>query len=258
MAAVALITGASGLIGRHVVAQWDLSDLEVVLARHETDDLLSPGVPAALVARVRPLVVVHLAWDASGTPGYRTSPRNGAWVDASLELARACEDAGAWLVATGTPLDTVAEMPDAYAAAKSRLWHMLARRTRAGEMTWIRPYYVVDPDRRRPALVDEALAASERGATLVLRTPESRHDFVHAQDVGRAIVAAVRHGLRGELEVGSGRARSVATLVEALGVAWEPSPDAPGATVLHSSAVADSARLLEVGWSPVRTKELFE
>lgn len=257
MAAVALITGASGLIGRHVLAHWDIDELRAEPVERARDDLLQPGVPSALVERLQPAVVVHLAWAASGTPGYRHAADNARWVESSLELARACREAGAALIATGTPLDTTSEPADAYSESKVRLWRALQPSVAAGAMAWARPYYVIDPERRRPALIEHALTAQAAGAPVVLRTPESRHDFIHAADVGRAIVLAVRHDLRGELPIGSGRLRRVCDLVAALGIAWEAGaePQADGAA--HVDDVADSGRLRELGWSPARTDELF-
>ncbi len=228
MAAVALITGASGLIGRHVLEQWDVDGLRAQAVDRAEQDLLLPGVAAALVGRVRPGLVIHLAWSASGTPGYRDAADNERWVEATLALARACGDAGAALIATGTSLDRTVAPADAYAASKVRLWRELAPAVAAGELAWVRPYYVIDPARRRPALVDHALAAREAGRPVVLRTPESEHDFIHAADVASAIIVAVRAGLRGELAVGSGRLRRVRELVDALGIAWEASPGAVG------------------------------
>jgi len=257
VAALALITGASGLIGRHVVAQWDVEGLRPEAVEHARDDLLQPGAAAALVERERPAVVVHLAWAASGTPGYRHSDDNERWVRATLELARACADAGATLVATGTSLDKQAAPADAYAASKVRLWGELSAAVAAGAMTWVRPYYVVDPERRRPALVDAALAAKEAGTPVVLRTPDSAHDFIHAADVGSAIVLAVREDMRGEVPIGCGRLRRVCDLVSALGIPWEPGADAAPAPESHLEEVADIRRLRERGWTPARTEALF-
>jgi nucleoside-diphosphate-sugar epimerase len=257
VASVALITGASGLIGTHVLEQWDIDGLRAEAIDHARDDLLVPGVPSALVQRVRPALVVHLAWAASGTPGYRHSADNERWVEASLELVRACREAGVALVATGTSLDRTTAPSDAYAASKVRLWRELEPEVAAGALTWVRPYYVFDPDRRRPALIDHALAAQAAGSPVVLRTPDSEHDFVHAADVGRAIVATVRHGLRGEVPVGSGRLRRVCDLVAALGVEWAAADDRETSTAGHVGEVADTRRLRELGWTPARTDELF-
>ncbi len=265
MAAVALITGATGLIGRHVLAGWTADDLDPVPVDSSTD-LLAPGAARALVARVGPSVVVHLAWTASGTAGYRDDARNDAWVAASQELADACADSGAWFVGTGTGVDDALDAPDAYTAAKARLRRALTPRIEAGTCSWVRPYYVVDPERRRPALVADALRARETGEPLRLRTPGSRHDFVHAGDVGEAVRTVVRHRLAGAVAVGSGEVRPVSDLVRALGVTWAPgAPAQPGpqhaptgtqASQQHDAA--DVVRLRDHGWTPSRTKEMFQ
>lgn len=257
MAAVALITGASGLIGRHVLAQWDVDGLAAQAVDHALDDLLRPGAPAALVERERPAVVVHLAWAASGTPGYRHAGDNERWVASSLELARACRESGTALVATGTSVDTAAAPADAYSLSKARLWRELEPDVAAGALTWVRPFYVFDPERGRPALIAHALAARAAGTPVVLRTPGSEHDFIHAADVGRAIVTAVAHELRGVVEIGSGRLRSVSDLVTALGIPWESGAEPDEAAVDHVDEVADSGRLRGLGWAPERTDALF-
>jgi nucleoside-diphosphate-sugar epimerase len=257
LAPVALITGASGLIGRHVVQQWNVDGLQAEALDHARDDLLEPGVPTALVERVRPAVVVHLAWIASGSPDYRSSPDNERWLRSSLELARACAAEGALLLATGTPLDGALESPDAYSSAKAQLWHELRPAVDEGRVGWLRPYYVFDEERRRPALLAHALAAREQGAPVVLRTPESEHDFIHAADVGRAVVLAAQHRLAGELPIGSGRVRRVCDLVTALGIAWTTVESAVDGARPQLHDVADSHRLRDVGWAPRRTDALF-
>jgi nucleoside-diphosphate-sugar epimerase len=257
VAAVALITGATGLIGSQVLATWAVDDLEPVPVLSATTDLLAPGAAAALVADHRPAVVVHLAWSASGNLGYRNDPANAAWVRSSLELAKACKRQDAWLLATGTPLDDAREPSDEYSRSKASLRKHLQPAIDAGACTWLRPFYVVDPDRGRPELVQQAFDARESGTSLVLRTPESQHDFIHASDVGRAVVAAVQHRLRGEVSIGSGELRRVRDLVTALGVSWSPDPNRVASSRLQRHEAADVGRLLEVGWSPICTTELF-
>jgi nucleoside-diphosphate-sugar epimerase len=257
VAAVALITGATGLIGSQVLATWDLDNLEPIPISSGTADLLVPGAATALVAAHRPAVVVHLAWSASGNPSYRNDPVNAVWVRTSLELAEACRREDAWLLATGTPLDDVSDPSDEYSRSKVDLRNQLQPAIDVGACTWLRPFYVVDPGRRRPALVQQAVAARESGTSLVLRTPDSEHDFIHASDVGRAVVTALRHELRGEVPIGSGELRRVRDLVTALGVPWSPDEDHVDTARPQRHEAANIGRLLEVGWSPICTTELF-
>ena len=95
------------------------------------------------------------------------------------------------------------------------------------------------------------------GLPITLLTPDSRHDFVHLDDVASAVAVAARHRLGGEIEIGSGRLRSVRDLVEALGVSWRAGEPPPHGTTTHAHEAANVTRLLDLGWSPTTTEELF-
>ena len=69
MAAHALITGASGLIGSWVLHHWSGAGTTPLPVRHADVDLLVPGAAAGLVARTEPTQVVHLAWSAEAEEG---------------------------------------------------------------------------------------------------------------------------------------------------------------------------------------------
>jgi nucleoside-diphosphate-sugar epimerase len=256
VAARALITGATGLIGSHLRRIWDVPGLDPVYVDRRKHDLLKPGVARSLVTTLRPTLVLHLAWAASGTPDYRTSPDNERWVSASMELRDACRTMAARLVLTGTALDAQSTAADAYVASKVRLRELLEQDIQAGDLTWLRPYYVVDPDRGRPALVREAVAAATSGRSLLLRTPHDEHDFVHAADVARAVLLTITRRLEGDVPVGAGRLRRVSDLVEALGATWTAEPGFIRGSAHHHEP-APIARLASHGWSPTDTEELF-
>jgi len=253
--ATALITGATGLIGRSVLQLWPAGELEPVVVDRAHDDLLVSGTPTSLVERHRPAVVVHLAWCASGTLDYRRAADNARWVRASRELADAAGAVGAQAFFTGTALDGT-EGIDAYSAAKAQLRATLTAEVRRGQLTWLRPFYVVSPRARRPAVVAEALRAAGADEPVSLRTPDSAHDFIHVDDVGHAVVASVQHQLQGTVDIGTGVLRSVQQLVEALG-ARAAHELHPGPEVPHHHDVADTAALAAVGWRPTLTEELF-
>ena len=93
-----LVTGATGFIGRHVLAQLALrKDITVVASARsipaalpsriafDQADLLEAEGPADLIARVQPTHLLHLAWDAR--PGlFWTTPGNLRWAAATLDL----------------------------------------------------------------------------------------------------------------------------------------------------------------------------
>ncbi|MCP3422547.1 NAD-dependent epimerase/dehydratase family protein [Nocardioides pinisoli] len=257
MAAGTLITGASGLIGTWVLHHWSDTGTTPMPVRHADVDLLAPGAAADLVARTTPAQVVHLAWSASGNADYRTSDDNDRWLTATLELVEAARSVGSAVWLTGTAVDDATDATDAYTRSKAGLKARLAPLIEASVVGWLRPYYVFDEARRRPALVDLAVTTRERGETLHLRSPHQHHDFVHASDVGRAIVASVTHGLTGEVPIGSGRLRSVADLVTRLDTPWSADQAELDTPPTHSGDVADTTRLAAVGWEPTRTEEFF-
>jgi nucleoside-diphosphate-sugar epimerase len=256
VAATVLITGARGLIGSQLMRHWSHPGFELVPVRHADIDLLVPGAAERLVEGTRPSHVLHLAWCASGTPGYRHSTENGRWLRFSLELHEACRASGATFWATGSVVDRESRPPDAYAAAKSELRRRLRQPVEDAAIGWLRPFYVFDEQAGAPALVALALEARRRGTPIDLATPHSSHDFVHVYDVARAVEVAVTHGLTGEIPIGSGTPHRVSELVDALGVHWEPSTS-PSTSATHVDEVADPTRLTVLGWAPTRTKEFF-
>lgn len=254
-----LLTGATGLIGDQVVRQWPRGGLELVAAGRADGDLLAAGGPERLVERVRPTAVVHLAWSASGLPGYRSSGDNARWYDASLALVQAAETAGAQCWLTGSVVDGVVptsfDVADEYTAHKTALRRDLEGAIGSGTLGWLRPTYVFDDVRERPALVAQAMSAAASGVPVELRTPDERHDYVHVVDVARAVVLAVTSGLLGLRPIGAGRTRAVSELVEALGAQWTAAPSQVAER--HSDEAADIGWLLEQGWRPLHTEALF-
>lgn len=253
MAAV-LITGATGLIGRHTLAAWP-ADLAPVTADHADHDLLAAGEFTRLIGQVRPAAVLHLAWSASSTPGYRTHADNAAWRQVTAEAAHACARNGIAFVALGTVVD---DQPgsDPYTEAKRGLRADLAELIDGERITWLRPFYVFDPDVPSPAVLRDATSARAAGQPVELASPHARHDFVHAADVGTAVVAAVQNRLGGAVDIGSGRLHRVSDLVEAVGADWTATPSA--AAVAHADSAADTHALRAVGWAPRHTDHFFE
>ena len=259
MATRVLITGATGLLGAHTVAACAQMGMDVRQVDREVHDLLSPDAVGRVLDEFRPAAVVHLAWSASGTPGYRESTDNALWVERSLDLWRACVDRGVRLLAVGTVVDRPASPAshDAYTTSKIALREALAPHIETGELCWLRPHYVFDPVWERPALVRAALDAVRTQTHAALSSPGAVHDFVHAHDVGSAIATAVRERLIGAVDIGSGRCHSVATLVERLGARWERSPR-NGPTIDHDEGAADIRLLRAHGWAPTVTEEFFD
>jgi UDP-glucose 4-epimerase len=217
-------------------------------------DLLGSGAADRVLDGVRPEVVLHLAWVASGTPGYRNHPDNPDWARATVELARACRARGIWFIGTGTVAELEEHPADAYTRAKARTFHSLGPDIEGGSLTWLRPHYVFDPDLGRPEVMGEIRRAIVEDRTPDLRSPESAHDFVHVRDVAAAVRAVLASELRGLVPIGSGRNHSVAQLAAAAGASGVQAQRLPQAV---DRFTADTSRLEAVGWSAEWTKGYF-
>ncbi|HEX8557332.1 MAG TPA: NAD(P)-dependent oxidoreductase [Pyrinomonadaceae bacterium] len=293
----ALVTGATGFVGRHCPAELASRGYEVHAvtsrevapgAESESEsesesgaagvewhraNLLEPGAARALIGRVRPTHLLHLAWYAE--PGkFWTSPENFRWVAASLELFEAFADAGGRrVVAAGTCAEyewggagacvegeTPLRPATLYGACKHGLRVMLEAfaAQRGLSAAWGRVFFLYGPHEHPARLVSSVTRALLRGEPARCTHGRQVRDFLHAEDVGRAFVALLDSGAEGAVNVASGEPVALKEVVGALGeLTGRPGLVELGAVEAPAGEppvlVADAARLRrEVGWSPRR------
>jgi nucleoside-diphosphate-sugar epimerase len=277
-----LVTGATGLIGRHALEPLLAAGHEVhaVSSREAPADFPAGVVwhradlladPATVAEEVRAERLLHLAWYAEHGR-FWTSLENLRWVEATLALVRAFAAAGGeravlagtcaeydWDAGGGTFAEDVPLRPATlYGVAKHATHELLA--AAAGELgtelAWGRAFFLYGPgedERRLVASVASALARGERAKT---GSGEQQRDFMHVADVADAFAALVGSDVRGAVNVASGEARTMRSVVEAIGRA-AGRPDLLDIGALGArpgdpeSIVADVSRLRdEVGWTP--------
>ena len=280
----ALVTGASGFIGRRALGALRERGFEVHVAGrtppggdvvfHEAD-LLDPAARRAAVAEAEASHLLHLAWYAE--PGaFWAARENAAWVAATVGLVDEFAAAGGRRVAlAGTcaeydwsapgPLREDAPLAPGtfYGVCKDA-----ARRVveglgeRAGiDVAWGRIFFLYGPEedeRRLVSGVARALVAGERAPT---SAGTQRRDFMHVDDVAGAFAALLRSEVTGPVNVASGRAVTVRSIVERLAEA-AGRPDLPDFGALPQrpgdpdEIAADVARLrAEVGFAPAWSLE---
>jgi nucleoside-diphosphate-sugar epimerase len=255
-----LVTGASGFIGRHLlpaclraghevhaVSSHALaSDHRLPSSREEVcwhqADLLDPGEAASLVARVRPELLVHLAWYAEHG-AFWTAPENVRWVESSLALVRAFAAAGGRrVVIAGTcaeydwaaigsvgperPLPRCHELrtpTGAHTLYGTCKWaaNVVAERYAASvdvELAYGRVFFLYGPDEqpgRLVAQVARSLLAGERVAT---SDGHQIRDFLHVEDVAGAFAAILQSDVLGAVNIASGEPLTVREVIESIAV----------------------------------------
>ncbi|CAA9375487.1 MAG: UDP-glucose 4-epimerase [uncultured Gemmatimonadetes bacterium] len=281
----ALVTGASGFVGRHALAPLAARGFEVhALSRggapaglevegvawHRAD-LLESGVARGVVEAVRPTHLLHLAWDVR--PGvFWTAPDNLDWVAASLALARAfAETRGTRIVGAGTcaeydwaaggpcsEFDTPLAPATLYGAAKHALRGLVEAHARQAGVSaaWGRIFFLYGPYEAPARLVSSVARALVAGQPAEVTPGTQRRDFLHAADAGEAFAALLDSGVEGPVNVASGEAVEVREVVQEVAraagrpdlVRWGARPAPVGEPAV---LVADAGRLrAEVGWTP--------
>ena len=240
----ALVTGASGFLGRHLAAHLrDLGDDVIPSGADVTD----PEALARELDRHRPEVVYHLAAQSDVGRGW-TDPVRTLRVNAegTLNVLGASRRAGAALVVAASSAEVYgpadeSELPlgedaplrpaNPYAASKAAAEMMcLQARFGAGpDVVRVRAFNLIGPG--QPAgfaasSLAAQIAANERsgGDRVLVGNLEARRDFTDVRDAARACRLLAGHGAVGEAyNLCSGADRSVRDLAEMLmGIAGRP------------------------------------
>jgi nucleoside-diphosphate-sugar epimerase len=272
-----MLTGATGFVGRHTLNALANAGHEVhaVARRHGSDasgvtwheaDLLSGS---DVVERIRPEVLIHLAWYAEHGK-YWTSPENVRWVEASLALLRGFAAAGGRrVVMAGTcaeyewsrevyPEDAVLRPATLYGATKHGL-HTIATAyaEQAGlSLAWGRLFYLYGPDEAPERFVSSLVRSLLEGKPAPMTDGIQRRDFMHTADAGAAFAALAESQVTGAVNVASGSGVALREVAERIarrvgGSALLQVGARPMPAGEPPALVADIGRLRdEVGWSP--------
>jgi UDP-glucose 4-epimerase len=274
-----LVTGASGFIGArlcdragelgaavHGVSRRPSPDLSPAL-RWDHVDLTDEAASRALVQRVQPDVVLHLASEVSGDRSADVVlPMLNSNLVAAVNVLLACHEAGcSRIVLAGSmeepdlgDAEAIAQSP--YAAAK---WAALtyARMFRALyglPVVHLRIFMVYGPGQRDlRKLVPYVTTSLLRGEAPELTSGERQVDWIYVDDVVDAFLgAAVTPGAEGaSLDIGSGGLVAVREVVARLrrlvGGDIEPRFGAVPDRKLERVRVADPATAAAaIGWRP--------
>jgi nucleoside-diphosphate-sugar epimerase len=285
-----LITGATGFLGAPCVLRA-LSEFEVHavarkcserpgLPRSSSDhgrgkpgrspsfhlcDLFNAVAVKELLAAVRPTHLLHLAWIA--TPGmYWTSPENHRWVEASKQVLTAfAEHGGRRAVIAGTcaeydwtgdgvcrEFETETRPATLYGQCKNGLREWVEGCSLS--FVWARLFFLYGPREHTARLVPSVARSLLAGEVAECSAGTQERDFLHVDDVADALISLLKSDLEGPVNVGSGEAVPVGSVIETVARACRR-PDLvrlgarPTPVTEPPLLVADVTRLRdELGW----------
>jgi nucleoside-diphosphate-sugar epimerase len=242
-----LVTGAGGFIGLEVVRQLSSSDHEVVAIARRSDqlsrfvgrsskiskialDLDDTDSVHALLRKMRPDAVIHLAWYADPCD-YLTSHRNLASISMTTALVEATLTAGCRkLILVGSCAEYAPQCRpvvetdpvDArtlYAASKHAAWHLARVLTGEAdaELAWARIFHIHGPGENQRRLIPWVAGQLGAGIPVSLTDGTQIRDHLHVSDVAAGLVAMLRPGAAGIYNVCSGQPTTLRFVLETIG-----------------------------------------
>ncbi len=275
------VTGASGFIGRHLVAQAVLAGHDVWAvarrgasttgegsARFVTMDLGDPAEVAAAVKSAAPDVIVHLAWYAKPAD-YLVSFENVESLKTTLTFARAALAGGCRrMVGVGTCVeytnlprlrkeDDPVEPKTLYARCKHAahlVMDELFVRSNA-RLAWARLFHMHGPGESAARLIPAVAAALRAERPFALSPGEQVRDHLDVRDVASALLHLAGCDLTGAVNVCSGRPVTLRTVLETVGrelgkVDLLQFGARPYALAEVMFLAGNPARLQDSGWRP--------
>lgn len=236
-----LLTGASGFIGRHCVPlllkkgyQVHAIDLgpesragSVKNVHWHALDLFKEDHVSRLLSKIKPTHLLHFAWYTQHQK-YWTSMENLRWVQASLILLnRFIMEGGKRVVTAGTCAEydwtkgvciegkTPLEPATLYGAAKRALGLIQeAYAKEAGiSSAWGRIFYLYGPHESPGRLVASVINSLLKGEPIACSHARQKRDFLFVEDVSSAFVALLECDVQGAVNIGSGKAVSLKSVL---------------------------------------------
>lgn len=284
-----LVTGGTGFLGRHLVAQLLREGADVaVLSRRAlapeaqglravTADLSEPNSLRDAVTAVSPDIVVHLA---GYTDPIRDLSKSGRAIAENLTgtiaLAEAARDVQAFVhIGTGEEYgrqhapfsEALPPSPlSPYSASKlaSTLWLKMMHDSFGYPAVTCRLFLAYGPGQSPPKLIPSAIGAALRGEDFPMTSGRQNREFTYVDDVSDALIrAATIPAARGEvINIGTGVQMPISELVELIfalsDARGKPLPgaiaDRPNDMQAYAADITRAGKVL--GWAPQTPLEI--
>ena len=277
-----LFTGAGGFIGRQAapylleggyeVHAVDIRPIVLEGCEVHTADLMNASDAKRLVEHVRPTHLLHMAWYVEHGK-FWTSLDNTRWVEASLNLLREfISNGGERAITIGTcaeyetghPVcledDTPCRPATLYGACKYALSVMQSALCRQAGIShaWPRIFFLYGPGEPERKLVSAVIASLLRGEAAATSHGGQVRDFLHVEDVARALVSVLDSSVEGNVNIGSGEAITQRHVVESIArLIGRPEllrlGAVPAAADEPERLIPDVTRLSATGFTPKHT-----
>lgn len=277
-----LVTGATGFVGRqvvapllrrgyevHAVSRRAVADLPAEVVVHAAD-LLDCAGHSRLLERIRPSHLLHAAWYVEHGK-YWDAAENDLWLKATVSLVESfCRAGGGRVVGVGTCAEydwkyglliegqTPEQPASLYGSAKLAAGHNAAAiaAAQAVGFAWARIFFPFGPGEPENRLIPHVVTRLLRGEPARCTHGRQIRDFLYVADVGDALAALLDSAVQGPINIGSGVPATIGDVAARIGAALgRPELVMLGAVAdtdgSPDTILASNLRLAkEVGWTP--------
>ena len=275
-----LLTGASGFIGSHVLAELLRRGYEVHAVVHHGEvnqrpgvtvhrlDLLNPVAVESFMAQRKFTHLLHFAWYVG--PEAHVHNLNMRWVSASLWLLECFANCGgSYFMGAGTCAEyeykygfmredeTPTHPGTLYGDGKNSFYRLSSIFCAQNNLRfqWVRPFNCFGyGDMRSFRLIPAVISACMNNEDVRLSHCLNYKDFLYIEDTANGIVNVFESMLSGAVNICSGKPVQLKAVVEEIAkltnfqgrLLWGTLPGAPQ----HEILVGDNSKLYSTGWTP--------
>ena len=280
-----LVTGASGYIGRHVLASLRLHGYETAILgrsvpagfedlQHLPVDLLTTQDLGPAMRQANATHLLHLAWYADYGE-FWTSPLNFEWVQATLRLVNAfCQQGGQRVVAAGSCAEydwsygylceeaTPFKPVTLYGTAKNATRQLLAAQCamHAVSFAWGHIFFPFGPGEAHQRMIPSLIQVFRGKAPAFGVNANAFRGMLYVPDAAKAFVCLLTATAQGSFNICSGQPVQVEHVVRVLANLLQADPLQVLDLVTQRPAdplmlVGENAKLRATGWAPDWTLE---
>ncbi len=277
-----LVTGGTGFIGHSCIAQINTSDWEVhtcarnafVLEQqqvtHHLVNLHDPKGVEALIQKVLPTHLLHLAWVTEPSE-FWNGTSNLHWIAATTNLLESFSRYGGtravligscaeylWSDQPCLESQTPLRPSTLYGVCKNAVRSVSeAFAERAGfECAWARLFNLYGPREHCKRLVAATILSLIEGREILCSEGVQKRDYLHVTDAGSALVRLLESNFTGAVNIASGASVSIRTVVQTIcdlyGTNSGPSFGALSRPEGDPDVISADTSLLQdaLGWNP--------
>lgn len=278
----ALLTGASGFIGRYVLDQLVEAGIDVVVVGRSRPygykgdfveaDLLESEDYRGLVQRAGASHLIHLAWYVEHGQ-YWTSHHNLRWVEASVRLVEAfCAAGGQKIVAAGTCaeydwsygfcLEDVTPLSPAtlYGTTKDATRRLLNAvcKSHQTQFAWGRIFLPYGRGENSRRLIPSLINVFQGKCSPFGVNVNAYRDFLHVEDAASGFMRILLTNAEGSYNIASGHPIQISSVVQLISRRFEADPsiildlstERPGEPEI---LFGGSQKLKALGWQPMHS-----